>query len=365
MFGKNVDSDEDGSARMRSNPMIDRSEARRWRRGFLAWGSLAVVVALAIGWTIVWFAASSMAQSRLDGWLEKEAARGRVWSCPERRVEGFPSSFYVVCERPTFSGAVDGTEAQARLTRLSAGAFLWAPGHVDVELVGPLALATKDEKSRLALAFRRMRLDLRFSMEKLQRAALLGEELEIRWTDPNAAFDGKARSVELSAQPVENALQTYDIAVKGAGLAFPELDRFVESTEPASLLIDARLSGAASLAAGRGAERLERWRVARGRLFVERLAFGKGALELTGSGELGLDELHRLEGRVELGERGADALLLRLGVSPAAIGVANALSGLLRGADAGRPTVKLPFSLENGKVAIGPLRKVYRLKPLY
>lgn len=348
---------------------IEQSAARRWRRGFLIWGSLTAVVALAAGWTILWFAASHVAQSRLDDWLEEEARRGRSWSCPARSVEGFPSKLRLVCDAPTFSGPLDGVEVEARLTRLSAGAFLSTPGHVDVEFGGPLILEARDESTKLALAFARLRLDLRFSLDKLQRATLLGDGLEAHWSGPDTTVDGAAQSVELAAQPVENAEHTYDIAVKSAGLVFPELDKFTDSPDPATLLANARLTGAAAFATRSWIERLERWRSAKGRLFVERLTFGKGALELTASGDIGLDDAHRLDGRAEVGETGADPMLLRLGVPPAAIGVANVLGGLLHGPDAdksaGRPKVKLPLSFKNGKVAIGPLRNAFSLKPLY
>lgn len=350
---------------MPSNVAIDRSETRRWRRGFLAWGLLAALVALALGWTIIWFVASRAAESRLDDWLRKEAALGRSWSCPERRIEGFPARFSLVCAAPTFAGPLEGRQVRVGVARLVAGVSLLRPRHVEAEFGGPLALTAADESARLALAFRRLRLDLDLSLEKLQRAALLGDELDIHWASPDGAFDGKARGVDLAARPVDNADQTYDIDLAASGLAFSELDEFAGSDAPADLVADARLSGAAALATGRGAERLENWRLAEGRLAIRRLGFAKGALEVAASGELRLDAQHRLEGRVEIGERGAEPILLRLGVPPAAIGVANALSGLLRGKEAGRPMVKLPLSLWGGKVAIGPLRNVFPLKPLY
>lgn len=345
---------------------IDLSAARRWRRGFLVWGSLATVVALAVGWTTLWFAASHVAQSRLDDWFAQEAELGRSWSCPSRSVEGFPSKLSIVCDAPTFSGPLEGVDVQARLTRLAAGTLLSRPGHIDVDFGGPLILEARDQGVKLALAFARLRLDVQLSLEKLQRVALLGEDLQIHWNGPNAAINGAARSVELAAQPVDAAEQTYDIAVKSAGLVFPALDEFTNSSDPAALLIDARLSGAAPLATRSWTERLERWRIARGQLWIGRLIFVKGALELTASGDGGLDEAHRLEGRAEVGEKGADSTLLRLGAPPAAIGVANMLGGLLRGGpDAGRPAVRLPLSAKDGKVAVGPLRNVFSLKPLY
>lgn len=346
---------------------LDHAARRRWRRAFLAWGSVSMVVALAAGWTVLWFAASYAAQSRIDDWFAQEAQRGRAWSCPTRRVEGFPTRLYVVCDAPSFSGPVEGVDVRGRLTRLAAGAFLLTPGRVDVDLGSPLTIETRDGSARLALAFARLRLDLRFSLDDLQRSTLLGEDMEIHWNGPYGAVDGAVQAVELTMQAVDGAEHTYDVAVQSAGVVFPELDKLTASADPAKLQAKARLTGAEP-GEGEWAEHMERWRAAQGRLLIERLAFDKGALEVTASGELGLDELHRLQGRIELGGKGADSILLRLGVPPAAIGVANALGGLLRGPTdkaVGRPAVKLPLALENGKVAIGPLRNVFSLKPLY
>lgn len=344
---------------------IDPSDVRRWRRGFVLWGSVATVVALAAGWTLLWLVVSWSAQARVDDWLRREAGRGRSWACPDRRIEGFPASLRIVCENPTFSGALDGVGVRARVTRLSAGAFLLRPSQVEVEFGGPLALAMPDDDADLKLAFSRLRLDLRISFEKLANAALLGDGLEIRWNGPGGSVDGAARSLEFSAQSVDDVEATYDFAVNAAGLVFPALDAFTDSQDPATLSANARLSGVVLSEARSRAERLERWRSAGGRLLLHRLIFDKGALRLTASAELGLDDAHRLTGRADVGETGADALLLRLGAPPAALGAANMLGRLLRGSESGRPAVELPVAFKDGRVAIGPLRNVASLKPFY
>lgn len=351
---------------MLTDEQIDVSARRRWRRGFLAWGSVAAVAALAAGWTALWFAASFAAQNRLDDWFAQEARHGRAWSCPARRIEGFPLRLAVVCDAASFSGPLEGMDVRGRLTRLSAGAFLLTPGRIDVDLGSPLTLETQDGRARLALAFARLRLDLRFSLDELQRAELRGEELEIHWTNVNGAVDGAVQSLQLAAHPVEGIEQAYDVVAQSAGIVFPELDSFANSADPAQLQAQARITGVELAAEGTLVERLERWRGARGRLLIERLAFDKGALQVTASGELGLDEFHRLRGRIEVGEKGADAMLSRLGVPQAALGVANALGGLLRGnADKSGVAARLSVTLRDGKVAIGPLQNVFSLKPLF
>jgi hypothetical protein len=346
---------------MPSDEQIDAALARRWRRGFLAWGIVAAIVAATIGWSILWFAASRFAQSRMDAWFEQEARRGRTWSCADRRLEGFPSRLSVVCGAASFTGMVEGSKASGRVASLAAGVSLLSPRRVMAGLGSPMTIEALNGSAGLTLAFASLELDLDLQSE---RFALHGERLEAHWSGPTGAVDGAAQSVEFAAQPAE-AQNAYHLELRVTELALPELDAFTGAPEPAALSATALLTGAEPSLAGGWKKRLERWRAAQGRLLLERLTFAKGALEVTAAGDLGLDEQRRPQGRLDIGQRGANAILLRLGAPPAAVGLANALNGLRRGADANRTPVTLPFTFKDGKARLGPLRNLFSLQPLY
>ena len=80
----------------------------------------------------------------------------------------------------------------------------------------------------------------------------------------------------------------------------------------------------------------------------------KGSLKAGASGDLQLDELHRVLGRLDTSVEGAEALLPRLGLPPTALAFLKLSGGKLR----------LPITLSNGRMAVGPV-SVARLIPLY
>ena len=64
--------------------------ARRFARAILWPISLLAIAALL--WTGAWFYAARFATGRIAAWIEREKGHGRVWTCPEQSIGGFPTS---------------------------------------------------------------------------------------------------------------------------------------------------------------------------------------------------------------------------------------------------------------------------------
>src|SRR5437868_2095526 len=67
---------------------------RLWRLLVLA----AVIVALPIGWTMLWNYAASIAGRALAGWIDREAALGRAYACGSQTIAGFPFGIIIRCD---------------------------------------------------------------------------------------------------------------------------------------------------------------------------------------------------------------------------------------------------------------------------
>ena len=122
--------------------------ARRRRR----WGlylPYIVLLVLAAGWSGFWFVARDRAAATLDRVLAREAERGRVWTCPNRTIAGFPFRFELTCELPTFAGNTLRGPIEGRVTRLLALAQIYDPDLVIIRLEGPLTLrAAQHQRDR-------------------------------------------------------------------------------------------------------------------------------------------------------------------------------------------------------------------------
>jgi len=56
-----------------------------------------VVIALSAGWCWLWYYSASVADRTLSGWVEREAAAGRVYSCGTQDIAGFPFRIQAHC----------------------------------------------------------------------------------------------------------------------------------------------------------------------------------------------------------------------------------------------------------------------------
>ena len=56
-----------------------------------------IALAVGLGWSAFWLMASQRAQAQLDTFLAKEAADGRVITCSDRRVGGYPFRLELRC----------------------------------------------------------------------------------------------------------------------------------------------------------------------------------------------------------------------------------------------------------------------------
>ncbi len=321
---------------------------------------------LVLGWSVLWGVARQQAVAGLDGLLASEAAHGRVWSCPDRAVTGYPFRIALSCRDLGFSGAVDGAPAEGRLAGLSAEAWLYEPSSVTLALTGPMVLTTADGRADFTLGWTSLNATLRGLIGGLKRIEVLAEGAELARPD---GARGSARRVELHAGPAASAIEGTDaveIAVSGA--AVPALDAVTGE----GAAVEGLFSGTVTRAYGDlpdfGPATVERWRRGGGRLDVSRLTLTKGPLSLGAAGTLGLDDLHRVQGRLDADLGGFEPLAKRFGVSLQAVAVGGLLGNLLgtKPAPAGAPGgVALPVALSDGTVSVGPFKTGLRLAPLY
>src|SRR5215475_8616341 len=67
------------------------------RRRWLLFMPFALVVALAAGWSVVWFYAAARAEPELVAWREAERRAGRTQDCASQSIGGYPFRIEVRC----------------------------------------------------------------------------------------------------------------------------------------------------------------------------------------------------------------------------------------------------------------------------
>lgn len=326
---------------------------------------LAGVAAL---WSLGWVAASSFATDRFDLWLASEAADGRQWTCPNRRVEGFPFALRLRCERPTFRGEIAGHTAVGVIEGLTASAGLERPGVLAVALRGPLNLRAEDDAFAVELSWAALAVAVPGLPAWPTGGSVAAERLAVSVSAPPegdvnvrvARFDGEAGAAEAAGPD-----RRFSFVAEGVG--FPTLDPIPGLEAPADATGQGVLRGAMLLTAPT-VGRLEAWRGAGGRLDLAAFSLTKGPFSGKAHGTLALDAAHRPAGALQTELAGFGPIAQRFGIPLAGVQLGGLLSSLLSGGKAPPPggdRVAVPFTLADGRLSVGPIATGVRLWPLY
>src|SRR5215211_3127848 len=310
------------------------------RSPFWLFAPPALLALLAAALAAAWFVIRARTGEALDAFVANESAAGRRWDCPERAISGFPFRIEVSCARL----ASEGPEGALAAGRLRTVTQIYQPRHTIFELDGPFRAASGGVVAEGS--WDALRGSVHTAANGLERVSLVLGAPKLRVTGlPAGEAMLSARSVEAHIRPDPAGADAIDLAATIAGAAVPPLDQLLGGPEPIDADLQIRVTQArAGLRPSRS--EIERWREAKG--------------------ELGLDELRRPMGRLEVAAAGLGDLLATLmgGRLPGAPG--GVLGGLLgprlqqslaggSAKDPGKLTPLPTIRIENGRIHIGPL----------
>jgi hypothetical protein len=337
------------------------------RRG-LRWGLYLPVILLgviAVGWSAFWFVARGRAEAAIEAGLAREVTAGRTWTCNNRNISGFPFRFDLNCTSLTLEQTTPDGARKLQMGPISATARIYAPSHIIAESPGPMVLTVPDG-TRTELTWSNAQISIRLNFSGLERASLIASAPRLAVSN-NANAATQAESVELHLRPHPTrpaSDRAMDISLTLKAALSPVMDQLVGNADPSNLDAQITVPQAPVFLGGVRAQTLETWRLAGAVADITRVTLKKGKAELSLTGQLGLDDVHRLKGRIEAAQAGIDQIGgIRIG------GLLNAGSLL-----AGRPPANttsalkpLPaIDLRDGRLFIGPLRLPEpRLEPLY
>lgn len=364
-----------------AEPAPTRRPYRRWRL-FLPF---AVLLALAVLWSIGWLVLRGRAEAFVDAWFAREREAGRAWSCPDRSIGGYPFRFEVVCPSLAFERA----DFAWRTGRVVAVAQVYQPSLVIVEAAGPFEVSRGPLTAKVAWSL--LQASLHLSGPRVQRFSLSVDGLS---GSANAGADPvafTAKHIEFHGRPNPGRFAdegAVDVNLRAEAASVPALDPLLGGPEPAEVALDATASRAAGFGGRPMPVELERWRRDGGAIDLTLLSIAKGPRRLRLKGNLMLDEGHRVAGRLDAEAAGLEAVIgpllgQRIGGDRGAL-VGNLIGGLLGGVmrpprdaapridqapaqpnDGPRLAPLPPVVLADGRVRLGPFPIPVMLLPLY
>ena len=115
--------------------------ARLWRYAVAA----LLIVALPIGWTVLWSYAASIANRALSGWIEREAALGRAYACGSQTITGFPFGIVIRCDKAAAAFTSNRPPFDVRAENITFSAQVFRPTLLNGEVASPVTLANPDQ----------------------------------------------------------------------------------------------------------------------------------------------------------------------------------------------------------------------------
>jgi hypothetical protein len=292
-------------------------DARRRRR----WPILVpvAIVVLGIGWGWLWYYAAAVADRTLAGWVEREAAAGRAYSCGTQSISGFPFGIAAHC---TDAGAeIKNTRPPYAVKAKSVvfAAEVYHPTRLTGNIGGPLTVAELGHSPAFIADWTRARLRVRGIPPDPEgvSAELDGPHVDAVgaaeggsavpfFAAKRAAFNGRLVSGSPRNHPVIEG--TLHLAAATAPTLHPLL------AEPIDFDIDAVLRGFNDLSPKPWAERFREMQAANGGVEIKSVRFVQGGIIVAGKGTLKVNDHGKLDGLVRVAVVGLEQIVPLLGV---------------------------------------------------
>jgi hypothetical protein len=139
-------------------------------RTFLVVVAVAIVVAL--GWTWGWYYAAAIADRALSGWVDREAALGRVYACGSQSIGGFPLSIVSRCDTAAATFKSNQPPFDVRATGVTFSAEVYRPTLLNGEVTGPVTLADPGQPPLFVANWSRAQIRLLGMAPELERATI-------------------------------------------------------------------------------------------------------------------------------------------------------------------------------------------------
>ena len=254
-------------------------------------------IVAALGWVFYWNYLAGESERRLQAWVTQQNASGGSAEIERMVRHGFPVLLRLELQNIAYAPARGGWRIATQRADLNIDVL--NPQHLILEAEAPIAISRSDG-SVTNMTADQLIASLRTARGSLAAAGVEADNLML--DDP--AQDGVLRVTKLvtNLRPDPRAAGEYQLQVDLTSFTLPRPVRSFEAFGQDVAALKARIvieDGAALLDSSPN-DPLGPWREAGGRLRIEGIELNWGPLETIGTGEGGLDEQRRLNGRLVL-----------------------------------------------------------------
>ncbi len=303
---------------------------------FIILGGIAAI------WGGIWYYAASKTKAVIADSIMNEATHGRDWTCPNRRVSGFPFRIEVTCDAPTFTSKLEGKAGSGNLGGLSVQARITDPTRAIATLKSPLKFEAQG--TIINLNWADAKTSLSGSNNSLNDFSLDMSQVSIAIKTPqgeNIIAGANRININLAQDALDTPLSApFKLLTKLEGVTFAPLDSLAGNAQPLNFEAQLRATHVPLKPNLDWRIMLDAWRDAGGTLSIALLDINKGIIHLDAKGNLALDEVRKITGKLSANFKGLNKLLENMNL--------NSLSSF-----ASNNGVTLNF--RNGKILLGPI----------
>jgi hypothetical protein len=350
-----------------------------------------LVVVLAVLWSGLWFFASAQADTALIDWRAREARAGRIYSCEQQSIGGYPFRVEVRCLTPAAELRSIQPPLAFKARDLLAAVQVYDPNLVVSELTGPLTIGEPGKPPNFVANWKLGQSSVRGTPSAPERISFVFDTPTVdRVADGGNVNMAKAEHAELhgrvaSGSPADNPV--IDLALLLQSASAPELHPAAKDPFDADLV--AVLRGLKDLSPKSWPDRFRELQAANGQLEIVKARAQQANIIATGAGALGLTPAGNLNGNLQITVVNLDKVLKKFDLekvmSEGQVGATfNSLDRILPGLGnvvrqnapnliasigqrtilEGQPAVTLPLRFVDGAVFLGPI-PVGRMQPFF
>lgn len=362
------------------------SESVRRRNRRYIFLVLAIVLVCG-GWSAFWFYAANQAEQAIAGWRAREAAAGRVYTCGQQTLRGFPFRIEVDCAPAGITFKSGGVPFKVETKSAIVAAQIYQPGLLIAEITGPLTIGEVGKKPEVVANWQQAVSSVGGNPTAPNRVAVVFDHPTVTRLDGGGQQNLlTADHVEFHARLVGGSVTdkpVIELALSLKQAAMPALH--AATAKPLDGEIVATLKGLKDFTPKPWPARFREIQKAGGTITIERSRIEQGKTLAAGSGALALNPQGYLQGKLTVTVAGLADFLNTIGAnvaiqkSPEMDKVAGFLDRLSPGLGnvareqvgshlsfgikaiegnstlEGRPAVTLPLQFDNGAVSLGPV----------
>jgi hypothetical protein len=284
---------------------------RLWRVGL----PLCAVIVLAAGWCWLWYYAAAIADRTLSGWVEREAAAGRVYTCGSQGITGFPFRIQAHCveagaqinsNQPPFAISAKDVTFTAEVFR---------PTLLVGDITSPVTVTLPGQQPTFTANWTRAQLSVGGIPPQPESVSVSLDKPRLDQVETNGTTVFQADHAEVQSRIVSgsaNANPVIDTLVRFAAATAPSLHPLLAA--PLQGDIDVVISGFKNLVPKPWPERFREMQASGGSIEIKNIRLERPDAILIGTGTLTVNEHGKLDGLIRVAIAGIGNIVPLLGV---------------------------------------------------